>query len=171
MFLIPIGHEKSAVRRLPWVTWSLCLACIGVFLMTDLEAAYQPSAKQRAFDEACDYFREHAYLRGDDALLDHIRYDVPPNQRGQYIEALRELAVLGAPETSEGIEAGRSPLEQAVATELGDFGGLTDTERLAGNLHVAYREAEAPGYQWPGTAVAIGDMVTFNGGQLPRCVA
>lgn len=72
---------------------------------------------------------------------------------------------------SEGIEAGRSPLEQAVATELGDFGGLTDTERLAGNLHVAYREAEAPGYQWPGTAVAIGDMVTFNGGQLPRCVA
>lgn len=70
-----------------------------------------------------------------------------------------------------GIDAGRSPLEQAMATDLADFGGLTDTERLAGNLHVAYREAEAPGYEWPGTGVAIVDMVAFNGGQPPRCVA
>ena len=72
---------------------------------------------------------------------------------------------------AEGIAAGRSPLEQAMATDLGSYGGLTDTERLAGNLHVGYREANAAGYEWPGTAVAIRDMVAFNGGKPPRCVA
>jgi cyclase len=70
-----------------------------------------------------------------------------------------------------GIDAGRTPLEQATATDLGGYGALTDTERLAGNLHVAYREAEPAGYEWPGFEVAIMDMVQFNGGKPPRCVA
>ena len=70
---------------------------------------------------------------------------------------------------SAGIAAGRSPLEQAQATELGRFGEWSDTERLAGNLHVAYREADAN----PAFSVddAIGEMMIYNGGQLPRCLA
>lgn len=72
---------------------------------------------------------------------------------------------------AEGVASGRSPLEQAMVTDLGDFGALTDTERLAGNLHVGYRESGDAGYEWPGTAVAIMDMVKFNGGKPPRCVA
>lgn len=70
-----------------------------------------------------------------------------------------------------GIAAGLTPLEQAQATDLGEFATLTDTERLAGNLHVAYREAAPAGYEWPGFEVAIMDMVKFNGGKPPRCVA
>jgi len=72
---------------------------------------------------------------------------------------------------ADGVAAGRTPLEQAKATDLGEFGSLTDTERLAGNLHVGYREIGDSGYEWPGTADAIMDMVAFNGGRPPRCVA
>ncbi|MDG2114509.1 MAG: MBL fold metallo-hydrolase [Actinomycetota bacterium] len=72
---------------------------------------------------------------------------------------------------AEGVAAGRTPLEQASATDLGEFASLTDTERLAGNLHVGYRESGDAGYQWPGTGEAILDMVKFNGGRPPRCVA
>lgn len=68
-----------------------------------------------------------------------------------------------------GIAAGRSPLEQALATDLGRFSAWTDGERLVGNLHVAYREA---GHN-DDFAIdrSIGDMIRFNGGALPRCLA
>lgn len=68
-----------------------------------------------------------------------------------------------------GIAAGRTPLEQAQATDLGRYAAWSDSERLVGNLHVAYREA---GHN-DGFAIesAIGDMIRFNGGQMPRCLA
>lgn len=70
---------------------------------------------------------------------------------------------------AEGIAAGRRPLEQARSMELGRFAEWTDSERLVGNLHVAYREAgDNPDFD---IAVGIGDMITFNGGALPRCLA
>jgi membrane associated rhomboid family serine protease len=35
--IIPIGHEETQVRRLPWVSFGLILACFAVFLGTDVE--------------------------------------------------------------------------------------------------------------------------------------
>ncbi len=110
---------------------------------------------------------------------------------------------------AEGLAAGRSPLAQSQATDLGEFERLTDSERLAGNMHVAYREAADTRAGSPdtgassdastggpntnagsgtsasnpdtstGTAAAeasfvaqgIADMVAYNNGELPRCVA
>ena len=72
---------------------------------------------------------------------------------------------------AEGIAAGRSPLEQAQASDLGAHARYTDPERLAGNLHVAYREAAPEGYEFPGVPQAIMDMVAYNGGAMPRCLA
>ena len=70
---------------------------------------------------------------------------------------------------AEGMDAGRTPLEQAQRTELGRFGDWTDQERIAGNLHSAYRDAgRNDGFTVPG---AIGDMIHYNGGALPRCLA
>ncbi|MDA3038466.1 MAG: MBL fold metallo-hydrolase [Actinomycetota bacterium] len=80
----------------------------------------------------------------------------------QYLSLVQEQAALG-------ITAGRTPLEQARVTDLGRFAAWTDTERLVGNLHVAYREA---GRNDEFTIeAAIGDMIHFNGGALPRCLA
>ena len=81
----------------------------------------------------------------------------------------REYLGLVQRSAAEGIAAGRSPVDQAGATNLGRFAAWTDSERLAGNLHVAYREAgENPNFSIPD---AIADMVTFNGGRMPRCLA
>jgi cyclase len=86
------------------------------------------------------------------------------DEQRSYLRFVQEQAATG-------VAAGLSPLEQARATDLGEFARYTDSERLAGNLHVAYREIGDPGYEWPGVEVAIMDMVALNGGKLPRCVA
>ena len=89
--------------------------------------------------------------------------EVLDSQR-EYLRFVQATALLGVREN-------RSPLEQAIATDLGIFSSLTDSERLAGNLHVAYREISASGYVWQGTAHAISDMIVYNKGELPHCVA
>ena len=81
-----------------------------------------------------------------------------------YLEFVQETA-------AQGVRSGRSPVDQALATDLGEFQNLTDSERLAGNLHVAYRENPEAGYDWVGFETAIADMIILNGGQLPHCVA
>lgn len=69
-------------------------------------------------------------------------------------------------------EAGLTPLEAARETDLGEFAGLLDSERIVGNLHRAY--AEAPGSPL-GVKIdvdaALADMVTYNGGQPLSCFA
>lgn len=81
-----------------------------------------------------------------------------------YFEFVQETA-------AQGVRFGRSPVEQALTTDLGEFEHLTDSERLAGNLHIAYRENPEATYDWVGVESAIADMVILNGGQLPHCVA
>ncbi|MEV4439355.1 MBL fold metallo-hydrolase [Streptomyces sp. NPDC049577] len=68
--------------------------------------------------------------------------------------------------------AGRTPLEAAQAADLGEFGALRESERLVANLHRAYAEIEGLP---PGTPldlpVALGDMMTMNGGKPIACHA
>jgi cyclase len=65
-----------------------------------------------------------------------------------------------------------SPLEAARETDLGEYGGWSETERIVGNLHRAY--AEVRGAE-PGAPVdivgAFRDMVTYNGGRPLTCMA
>jgi cyclase len=68
--------------------------------------------------------------------------------------------------------AGLTPLEAARSTDLGRFAGLTDKERLAGNLHRAYAELDGAPLGAPIDLVAaLLDMVALNGGQPLRCLA
>lgn len=63
----------------------------------------------------------------------------------------------------EGTAAGLTPLQLALELDLGEFAALTDSERIAANLHRAY--AELDGKPW-GSAIdlrsAIHDMVVFK---------
>lgn len=86
------------------------------------------------------------------------------HDQSNYLHFVQEVAV-------EGIKFGRAPVEQASITDLREFSSLTDSERLAGNLHVAYRENAKADYEWVGFEQAISDMIVFNNGELPRCVA
>ena len=67
---------------------------------------------------------------------------------------------------------GLTPLEAARKADLGPFANLTDAERIVGNLHRAYAELDGaePGAPMD-AAVALRDMVIFNGGQPLRCLA
>ncbi|WP_239124088.1 MBL fold metallo-hydrolase [Rhizocola hellebori] len=71
----------------------------------------------------------------------------------------------------DGHASGLSTLEVASKTDLGEFAGLLDPERLVGNLHRAYAELAglAPGARID-VAAAFGEMVAHHG-RLPDCHA
>jgi cyclase len=73
---------------------------------------------------------------------------------------------------AEGAAAGQTPLEAAREADLGDFAELLDPERIVGNLHRAYAElregSDAPAVE---VAPVFGEMVAFNGGRTPTCLA
>lgn len=72
----------------------------------------------------------------------------------------------------KGFDADVSPLDVARDADLGRFSEWLDRERLVGNLHRAYSElrGEPRGAPLP-LPQAVADMVAYNGGQLPRCLA
>ena len=78
---------------------------------------------------------------------------------------------------ARGQAAGLSPLQAARETDLGPYAHWLDSERIVGNLHRAYAEAAPPaagGVPEGGPialAAALGDMVTYNGGQPLTCLA
>jgi cyclase len=73
---------------------------------------------------------------------------------------------------AEGSAAGLTPLDAARQADLGEFASLLDSERLVGNLHRAYAELRG---ERPGAPLdvlgAFGEMVEFNGGTVPECLA
>jgi len=81
-----------------------------------------------------------------------------------YLRFVQQLA-------ADAVAAGVSVLEAARQTDLGDFAGLHDAERIVGNLHRAM--AELTGTPRGGQIdiiAAFQDMLTYNGGPL-RCLA
>jgi cyclase len=71
-----------------------------------------------------------------------------------------------------GMSAGLSPLEVAMETDLAEYSGLSDPERIVGNLHRAYAELSGtPRGGRMDIGAAIGDMVAYNGGRPLTCRA
>lgn len=71
-----------------------------------------------------------------------------------------------------GFDAGTEPLDLARSLDLGTFAGLTDSERLVGNIHRAYSELRGEPLGGPLDYDRIVDeMVAFNDGQPLHCVA
>ena len=69
-------------------------------------------------------------------------------------------------------QAGLSPLEAARESDLGEYAGLTDAERIVGNLHRACAELDGAGRGAPLDAVSIlAEMVAYNGGRPLTCLA
>jgi cyclase len=89
-------------------------------------------------------------------LIDHV---------ASYLRFVLDIA-------AQGMSAGVSPLEAARDTHLGPFAGLSDPERIVGNLHRAYAELGGTPRGGPiDIAAALADMVTYNGGRPLTCRA
>jgi cyclase len=84
---------------------------------------------------------------------------------GEYLRFVQDTAAAAR-------AAGLSPLDAARQADLGPFAGLTDRERLAGNLHRAFAEHDGAR---PGAEIdllpAFADMLAYNGGAPLRCLA
>ncbi|GGS69946.1 MBL fold metallo-hydrolase [Planobispora rosea] len=71
-----------------------------------------------------------------------------------------------------GRKAGLSPLETARETDLGEYGGMRDSERIVGNLHRAYADLDGlPAGAPIDVVTAILEMIDFNGGRPLTCLA
>lgn len=82
----------------------------------------------------------------------------------RYLRWIQEIAY-------DGRQAGLSTLEVASKTDLGEFAGLLDSERLVGNLHRAYAElAGQPLGAQIDVLAAFQEMVVHHG-RLPDCHA
>jgi membrane associated rhomboid family serine protease len=66
--IIPIGHEDATVRRVPWVTLGLVLACFAVHLTTRLGSDAERRLED-SYGAAVRYAVEHPYLEVDPALV------------------------------------------------------------------------------------------------------
>ncbi len=76
--LIPIGHEETKLRRMPWVTLTIIGLCIFAFAQT----ALVPSGEERTAAgerRAIEYYLDHPYLELDPKLKGYIYYSL----RGQ----------------------------------------------------------------------------------------
>ncbi|MBB5120677.1 beta-lactamase [Streptomyces eurocidicus] len=83
----------------------------------------------------------------------------------RYFRWVEELA-------RDGRAAGRTPLEVARATDLGEFAALREGERLVANIHRAYAELDGLPLGSPlDLPTVLGDMQTMNGGRPMVCHA
>ncbi len=69
-----------------------------------------------------------------------------------------------------GRTAGLTPLETARDTDLGDYAGWLDAERIVGNLHRAYADL-SDANEPPDLMAALQDMIAYNGGKPLSCYA
>ncbi len=71
--LIPIGHEESTVRRLPWVTFTIMGICVVAFLLSLLAGSGEGLVAERE-RTALRYYFEHPYLTLDPQLKGYQFY-------------------------------------------------------------------------------------------------
>lgn len=87
------------------------------------------------------------------------------DQTLRYLRWVQDLAV-------EGRALGLTPLAIALEADHGEFADLVDQERLVGNLYRADAELSGGEPGEPLDVLAIFDeMVLYNGGQVPACLA
>jgi len=129
--IIPISHEQSEVRRLPWVTIAIMAICVLALLATDPtgEAADEPVSSP--IEQAADYWRDRPYLDAPAEVLNEVGYDVAPNQRSQYIGLLRTN--VEPPDDPAEIEAEQAELDAIL------LGEGAESEAEAGAPESPYR--------------------------------
>ncbi|MFD0363655.1 MBL fold metallo-hydrolase [Nocardia sp. GCM10030253] len=87
------------------------------------------------------------------------------DRTARYLQWIQELA-------AEGRSLRLTPLEVARQVDHGEFADLVDAERIVGNLYRAYAELDGGPVGEPLDVLSIFDeMVAYNGGSLPTCLA
>ena len=96
--IIPIGHEEETVRRLPWVTFGVMIACCAAFVLSG-EAGNTAERNQRVVEKALpavEYYLSHPYLEIDPDL-ERAAFGDDAGHSERVLEIYRE----GFPEPSD----------------------------------------------------------------------
>ncbi len=70
--ILPLGHEQTSVRRLPWVTFSIMIACVLAWALAAPSAGRAERRLEERAQKVFQFFREHPYLELDDRLRERI---------------------------------------------------------------------------------------------------
>ncbi len=105
---IPIGHDQSTVRRLPWVTFSIMGLCLLMFVVTlgGVESAEEEA--QRRFSELAEYAFANPDLELEPEIEEHL-YGFFPEYQGQR-DAFKEILKEGV--TARGMFLGEDEEEE-----------------------------------------------------------
>lgn len=73
--LLPIGHDQTTVKRMPWVTFGIIALCVVAYLYT-LVAPGDETAVVEAEVRAVEYYVDHPYLDLDPQLKGYVYYSL-----------------------------------------------------------------------------------------------
>ena len=88
--LIPIGHEQTEVRRVPWVTLALVAACVLSFLYARHQQSALEPQLQAARGEIFEYFSAHPYLELGPRVEQILFEGADAERRKAAIQAMRD---------------------------------------------------------------------------------
>jgi len=149
--LLPIGHEATTVRRMPWVTLTIIGLCLVAFALT----LVVPSGEEGVAAAellAVEYFFAHPYLELDPELKGYAYYSLkqleasessPPEDFEQHMTEQGELdrlveAFFAARNDTPYFRWGLVPTDQRAITWLTHMLMHVGLLHLVGNLFILY---------------------------------
>lgn len=90
--LIPIGHESSTVRRLPWVTFFILASCFIIHILVTIDLNKREKDLENAAREFLGYYMEHPYLELDSEALNLIFGERLTEQIQEQLDIIRKEA-------------------------------------------------------------------------------
>lgn len=119
MILLPIGHEESAVRRLPWVTFGIMGLCLLCFMASGRAMLFAEDDVGLSEDvgKALEYFLTHPYLELDPRLHELVFDDA--DEANEWLDVMGEAV---PPPTGPGQhEAEQQELNELTARALARY--------------------------------------------------
>jgi membrane associated rhomboid family serine protease len=149
--LLPIGHEQTTVRRMPWVTLTIIGLCVVAYVLTIIAPSAEGVIASRE-RRAVEFYLEHPYLELDPQLKGHTYYslrqrsrsDIPtPEDEAQLSDEQRELdalveAVFEARDNTPFYRWGLIPTRQQPVVWLTHMLMHAGLLHLLGNLFILY---------------------------------
>ena len=87
--LIPLGHEQTSVRRLPWVTFTIMGLCLVVFILIAPDEHRSQMGSFLRLQQSLGYFTQHPYLEMDPRFRSIFVNDLGEDQAAVFAEHMR----------------------------------------------------------------------------------